>query len=507
MKRFFALLAALLVLVSVTGCKNTAAPAATTAPSLRDESMPKKLLVSDVTDLPIATSDMTIAQRRELVVKFMELQVSFQWLTNQDIMDWPATYGGGKKTIETANVYGGIPYQSVGFGNPYRWLEYYDEVTGIMDMQTALAENGGYGEGAAITDVDELTNYKKYRSLMTFFNQCTSSTSWSWGRVINSVRFGDTKNITAYNGFIPVGLYTYGFEYEGKTYGPEDIQIIGKDDNGAERGNPIAYDTKDVIADWNEANGEYAMFDCYLQMQPGDCLVNSGHAMMVKEVRPAKKADGSLDYDLCIVVVNEQIEAWGKKEKLGDKKFFNQGSFEALYTLKSLQDKKYIPFTFPELQDPNDPQGQKYLAYYNDMMARTQAVDKLYTVFECTDACKGTGVEKAVTFCTKENGSISLADFEAMYVGSNYSISDVFVTVTDGSNAVKLENIYRAGSTHVREVAMNAGNATWKTDAEGNRLTLCEGLAALADGKHTVTVTMQLSTGEKLTAFTGTLTA
>ena len=45
------------------------------------------------------------------------------------------------------------------------------------------------------------------------------------------------------------------------------------------------------------------------------------------------------------------------------------------------------------------------------------------------------------------------------------------------------------------------------TDADGNRLTLSEGLSALADGKHTITVTMQLSTGEKLTAFTGTLTA
>ena len=141
------------------------------------------------------------------------------------------------------------------------------------------------------------------------------------------------------------------------------------------------------------------------------------------------------------------------------------------------------------------------------MVAKTQPVDKLYTVFDCTDSCKGTGVEKAVTLCTKENGSISMADFTAMVVGSNYSISDVFVTVTDGSGAVKQENIFRAGSTHVREVFMTDGNNSWKTDADGNRLTLCEGLSALADGKHTVTVTLQLSTGEKLTAFTGTLTA
>ena len=503
MKRIVAFLLALLTVLSFAGCQKPA----DTNENLRDESMPKKLLVSDVTSLPIATDDMTIDQRRELAVKFMALQVSFQWLTNQDIPDWPSTYGGGKKVIETKNVYGGIPYQSVGFGNPYRWLEYYDEKTGIMDLQTALAENGGYGEGAAITDVDELTNYKKYRSLMTFFNQCTSSTSWSWGRVINSVRFGDTKNITAYNGFIPVGGYTYGFEHEGKQYTPEDIQIFGKDDNGAALGNPTGYDTKHVIADWNAANGENAMFDCYLQMKPGDCLVNGGHAMMVKEVRPATKDDGSVDYNMCIVIVNEQVEGWAKKDKLGEKTLYNQGSLEGAYTLAALQDKKYLPFTFPEFQDPNDPQGQKYLAYYNDMMAKTQAVAKLYSVFDCTEDCKPTVVDKAKVLCTKENSAISLADFEKMVVGSNYSISDVFVTVTDGSGAVKLENIFRAGSTHVREVPMTAGNSTWKTDAEGNRLTLCEGLKALADGNHTVTVSLQLSNGEKLTAFTGSLTA
>ncbi len=501
MKKLSFFLAVLLVLISVTGCKDTAAP------SLRDESMPKKLLVSDVTSLPIATGDMTIAQRQELILKFMELQISFQWLTNQDILEWPSTYGGGKKTIETKHVYGGIPYQSKGFGNPYRWLEYYDEKTGVMDMQTALAQNGGYGENAAITDVDTLTNYKKFRSLMTFFNQCTSSTSWSWGRVINSVRFGDTMNITAYNGFIPVGGYTYGFEYEGKQYTPEDIQIFGKDENGAALGNPVGYDTKHVIADWIAANGENAMFDCYLQMKPGDCLVNSGHAMMVKEVRLATKEDGSVDYNTSMVIVNEQIESWSKKEKLGEKTLYNQGSVEFAYLLSALQDKKYIPFTFPELQDPSDPQGQKYLDYYNDMMAKTQAVDKLYTVFECTDDCKGTGVEKAKTLCTKENGNITLAEFEALVVGSNYAISDVFVTITDSTDSVKLENIYRADSTHIREVAMSAGNSTWKTDAEGNRLTLCDGIDSLADGKHTVTVTVQLSTGEKLTAFTGTLAA
>lgn len=220
--------------------------------------------------------------------------------------------------------------------------------------------------------------------------------------------------------------------------------------------------------------------------------------MMVKEVRPATKDDGTVDYNMCIVIVNEQVEGWAKKEKVGEKTLYNQGSKEGAYTLSALQDKKYLPFTFPELQDPNDPQGQKYLAYYNDMMAKTHAVDKLYTVFPCTDICKGTGVEKAETFCTKENGTITMADFAAMTVGSNYSISDVFVRVKDGEGKEVLKNIFRAMTPRVREVSMTELNSTWETD-------MTEGVQSFADGNHTLEITMQLSTGELLTAFSGTL--
>ena len=58
--------------------------------------------------------------------------------------------------------------------------------------------------------------------------------------------------------------------------------------------------------------------------------------------------------------------------------------------------------------------AQEQVDYYKDMMAKTHAVDGLYTVFDCTDACKGIGVEKAEVFCTKENGSISLYQYCAL---------------------------------------------------------------------------------------------
>ena len=57
-------------------------------------------------------------------------------------------------------------------------------------------------------------------------------------------------------------------------------------------------------------------------------------------------------------------------------------------------------------------------------------------------------------------------------------------------------------AAHAKELADLAN----KLDEAGNRLPISTGVAELADGQNTVTVTVQVSTGELLTAFTGTLT-
>ena len=93
-----------------------------------------------------------------------------------------------------------------------------------------------------------------------------------------------------------------------------------------------------------------------------------------------------------------------------------------------------------------------------------------------------------------------------MNVGSNYSISDVFVTVTDAQGNVVLKNIHRSGCDHIREVAMTAGVTTWEEDADGNVLPISHGIEEFADGSNIVKITLQLSTGEVFTAFEGTLT-
>lgn len=516
MKRAFSILLVLAILcgVCLPGCVGEKAPEETTAQ--RGEDMPKKLLVSDVTTFPVATDDMTTDELRQLCLDFFELQLGFQWIPNMDVEDWITTNWkkGTYKQLLSDAIYGGIPYQSKGSGNLYRWLEYYDETTGIMDLETAFAENGGYGEGAAIFDEEKdeggSITYKKYRSFQTLFNQCSLSASWGWGRAINSASFSYTNGITAYNGFIPVGCYSYGFEHEGKTYGLTDIKFWGEKDTPTDNyGNPIGYDTPDVIQDWNTANGADAMYKCYAMMKPADCLVNKGHVMMVKEVNLYVSGDGTVNYGLSSVICLEQIEGWGIKDTtLGEKKFWQQGGIDRAYSFSELMKSNYIPFTFAEFLDENDPQDKQHLDYYNSYAEDLTAIQSKYSSITCTDEAFGNSVEKAQVYSTldRTEGQITCSEFGAMSVGSNYTVSDVFVTITDSEGKLLLKNIYRAANDlNVREVSMKAGKSTWETTEGGILLDLTDGVQALAEGGHTIEISLQISTGEKLTAFKGTL--
>lgn len=495
---------------STASAPETTPPEATepeaTEPEPRDPNMPKKLLRSDVTDFPLSTNETSYADRRQQCVDFMELQVTAQWKPSVDVEFQMTNYNKGTlKYLKADEVYGGIFYHSKGFGNPYRWLEYYDEETGIMDMERAIWENGGIGPDTAMydTEYDDAGNitYTKYRSLMTLGNQCSSTTCWSWGRMINSVSFGDTCDLNVYNGYIPVGCYSYSYEHEGKTYTDLDIQDFGVKSES----NPIGYDTDDVIRDWNAANGADAMFKCYEQLKPGDCLVNQGHTLMVRQVNLYVTRDGTVDYEASTVTVLEQVEAWAHKGNINGIPFKQQGRDNYGYTFSQLMKECYIPFTFAELLDPNDQQDKKHLDYWTTYMGTTGGVKALYSTFEIADKDHGVAVEPAEVYCTYEGEDITLKDFAAMTVGSNYSISDVFVTVSDGISEPIMKNVWRAPFSNYREVPMSANLSTWDVDAKGNLLPLSYHLEQVISGEFVVKVQLQLSTGELLTAYEGYL--
>ncbi|MBQ3075545.1 MAG: hypothetical protein IJC26_05705 [Clostridia bacterium] len=465
----------------------------------KEEYLAQRLRKADVEAFPVVTEDMPISERRQLAIDLFHLQLTFHWKSNMEIKDYHMTYGKKRKTISPLYIYGGVPYQSKGTGNLYRWLEYYDEETGVMDLERAFAENGGYGEDVGAYIDEEYRGgylYKKYRCMMTFFNQCSWGSFWGWGRTVNSANFNGTAYMTATNGFIPLG-YTYPNMDKIDCFGVETAN------------NPTKYDTKDVIADWNAQNGEDGMFKCYAQLRPADLLVSGGHTMMVREVQLKKLDDGSIDYANSVVVCLEQPEAWRTEQILHGTYLYYQGEWEIPYTFAKLQQETYIPYTFAEFLDPSVEEDKKLLDVYS-----TYAVEPLanrYKLFSFTRdeirAMSGPAVEESKIFTNLPEGitEMTFAQLDEMILGSNYTVSDVFVTVRDKDGKVLKENVYRAMNASLREMKMKDNNSTWTKDADGNYLTMTDGIKELATGENTLEIRVQLSTGEKPTVFSGTL--
>ncbi len=520
MKKTISLLLALFLLLPVfCSCSSGLATTETTQTKTTEEketqvtpylefysNNPEPLKQEQLDALPIASADLSPAQLRQLALDFFQLQLTFKWKSNIDIYDYPTTYSTKmKKSLETKYLYSGIPYQSQGTGNLYRWLEYYDTETGEMDLARALEENGGYGENAAITTVETDASgnitYKRYRSFMAMFNQCSVASYWGWGRVINSANFAWSYDINVYNGFIPVGGYTY-----------PNMKTLDKFGVTTE-GNPTAYDTDDVVKDYNKANGKDAFMACYLAAKPGDVLVSPGHVMMVKSVQPFYNNDGSVNYARSTMTIMDQGESWAIDDQIDGVPWRQQGSTEFLKPLSYYQKAGYIPFTCREFQDPADPADQKNIAFYDTYIKNnTKPLEACYSAFSFTPAeileMSGGGVEKAFTFTTAidQGNEISFEALKTLTVGANYPFSDVFVTVSDKDGKELKKNIYRAGSPRIRQVSMTATESHWKTDENGNLLNLLTGIEELAGAGNTLKITARISTGQFLTILERTLT-
>lgn len=462
-----------------------------TDPDLRVKDLEYQNLSADALNaLPVASEEMTAMERRKLCLDYFQMQLTFRWQSNLDVTDYQSTYAKTVKdrNLLTENLYAGIPYQSGGNGNLYRWLEYYDETTGLFDVQRAFDENGGYGEGGDLEDLkkDEAGNitYKRYRSMKTFFNACSSGAGWGWSRVVNSADFGATMDYNVHGGFIPVGCYTY-----------ENMETVDKFGVVTE-GNPTGLDVPDVIA----AMGDSALYDCYALMRPADCLLSKGHTMMVRKVKVTLNANGQINPMRSIVYILDQGEAWSKKGKLDGKKFYRQGDVDRLFTFAELKDAGYLPFTFAELLDENDPFDKPHLDFYNTYIAPRNPLGTKYSLTELSaedlkEVC-GSGVEKATVFLTGK--PTSLGELEALNLGSNYPLSDVFVRVKGADGSLMLENVYRVKGNSTRVVAMNSQMSNAETDANGNRPSLMTGVADAVRRGGTLEIAAQISTGEML---------
>lgn len=170
MKRTTKLLAILLIISVLTGCRNTA-----TVP----EGYP------DYTFNETPTTE----QLRDTAVRAMRDLLSIQW-TPAETISYYNTAGRDKQFDYTpGTTYGGLLYSGASTGL-FHFLEFYDQESGVLTYP---------GSG------DELRR--------SIGSGCADSLLWSWATVSNSFNCGYYPSMMVYkNGFLPVGDYTYNFE-------------------------------------------------------------------------------------------------------------------------------------------------------------------------------------------------------------------------------------------------------------------------------------------------------
>ncbi|MBR2616382.1 MAG: hypothetical protein IKC69_06870 [Clostridia bacterium] len=436
MKRTLSLLIAVLMLLSAAGCstelkappaeeplattetseaeqKPAATPATKeTKPEIRYPNVTEPLTPERLAEIPIANSNMSIDELRQICLDYFKLQLSFSWTPDANYT-YVIESSDRKVRLTTGSVYGGIPYVTVGTGNLYRWLETYDTETGIMNV----------------------SDYEKQPKHLG--NQCSVGAWWGWGRVINSAHYTWTQSMVLKNGFIPVGPYTYD---------PELPSYLPKDNNP----------TKTIC----QANGHDVMYESYAKLQPADGLVCYGTAGHVRMVASAPNvvydANGKIDGNRSTLKYHDQTSSWrtGSQSDGSLKEF--QGGRSVEVSFQKLYSSSYLPFTFAE--------------------------------FLGTDP-----VEKSTASCTLTSSEVSVAELKAAKVNANYSISDTFVVI---KNAETGEEVNRFVNRALRASLL-------EMDLEN---TVMEGaLAPYTDGKHTVEISLQLSTGEKPTVYQGKL--
>ncbi len=265
-----------------------------------------KLTKEAIEAFPIATSKMSVKERRELCVSFFRFCQTWCWTPDRDL-DFQRNKAGAITNLKKGTVYGGFPYGGLGSGNVYRMLRhFYDPETGVIKM-------------------DQLEQNPRI-----FCNQCSLGSGWAWRRVVSSANRSWTESMTQKNGYLPVGPYTYK-----------------KEQNAFSRTT-----TKDIC----EENGEQVMYQSYAALKPGDGLVmftTAGHVIMCSSY-PAVcyKKSGEINPQASYFTVIDQGQRFRTMHHPDNEEtFVAQGGVDRPLTFEKAFEGHYLPFTFEEFQE------------------------------------------------------------------------------------------------------------------------------------------------------------
>lgn len=224
----------------------------------------------------------------------------------------------------------------------------------------------------------------------------------------------------------------------------DSIQEFGR--NGAPETNVIA-----------KQNGEQVMYQSYAQMKMADGITDPGHVRMISRVEVVYKEDNvTIDGDKSIAYCCDQKFTWSQGTQSDGSLYSVQGGVDTPYTFKKLYTDGALPVTFKEFlgQDP---------------------------------------VEKATVSVVGAGATLNTASLAGLTLKANYNISDVFTTLKDDTGKVLLNNYTkRMPDFFTREVTVES---ILPAKLALDRI--------LSGGEANIEISCQLSTGEKLVAYSG----
>ena len=270
---------------------------------------------------------------------------------------------------------------------------------------------------------------------------CSSGCYWAWARVMNSADYRWCADSVASRGYIPVGPYTY------------DLTITRLIEDGDQGTDNIC-----------RANGEQVMFQSYANMKKADGFITlyekNGHTLMCS-IDPVViyHEDGTINGDESFMHIIDQGAIWVEATSPNGIPYRYERNMDKKFTFRQLYDDAKIPFTFGEL-------------------IGTDPIEET----ECSFSYTGETITKSQLFKSK--------------VTSNYNIADVYVIICDSKGNEVYKHADRVTVPSTREV---------KISKVKDRTVDWGSLNDLNPGKenYTLTVEVQLGTGERPVVYTG----
>ena len=217
-----------------------------------------------------------------------------------------------------------------------------------------------------------------------------------------------------------------------------------------------AYNTTQIC----KLNGEQVMYESYAAALPADGFVqceDAGHVQMASAApNVVRNADGTIDGEKSTITLLDQWPNSSKGTQSNGKDIYYMGGPEGTFTFAKLYEKGYLPFTFAE--------------------------------FLGTDP-----VEKGEVGSNVATATVTPNRLKGMQLSSNYPITNGTTTIKDAEGKVLYTAITFAPTSNIK-----------KNFGIGVSLDM-DVVNKLANGTNTVEIVLQIGTGEKLVAYSGTL--